>query len=106
MQRSVEELGLMKITDVNVEVYRWERHTPIRNGMYTYPTSGLNVVKIDTDEGVTGYGYYGGIQGSEEVGVSGPDDRRVGRVAKSVRFERQDVSEVNISALVRVHHAK
>ena len=66
----------MKITDVNVEVYRWQRHTPIRNGMYTYPTSGLNVVKIDTDEGVTGYGYYGGVQGSEEVGTSMMDHFR------------------------------
>ena len=60
----------MKITNVSIEVYRWKRHAPIRNGMYTYPTSGLNVVTINTDEGITGYGYYGGVQGSEEVGVS------------------------------------
>ena len=60
----------MKVTDVKMEVYRWPRHKPIRNGRYTYPTSGLNVVKIETDEGVTGYGYAGGVQGAEEIGIS------------------------------------
>ena len=60
----------MKVTDVKMEVYRWPRHKPIRNGRYTYTTSGLNVVKIETDEGVTGYGYSGGVQGAEEIGIS------------------------------------
>ena len=44
----------MKVTDVKMECYRWPRKTPIRNGRYVYPTSGLEVVKIETDEGVTG----------------------------------------------------
>lgn len=50
----------MKITDVNLEIYRWPRPRPIRNGRYTYPTVALSVVQIETDEGITGYGYIGG----------------------------------------------
>jgi L-alanine-DL-glutamate epimerase-like enolase superfamily enzyme len=58
----------MKVTDVKMETYRWKRRVPIRNGMYVYPTAGLNVVKIETDEGVTGIGLSGGIQVAEDVG--------------------------------------
>ena len=46
----------MKITDVVRESYRWPRHKPISNGKHTYTHSGLGVVKILTDEGVTGLG--------------------------------------------------
>jgi D-arabinonate dehydratase len=60
----------MKITDVRMEVYRWPRHKPIRNGLYTYTHSGLNVVIIETDEGVTGTGLAGGIQDAPDVGVA------------------------------------
>ena len=38
----------MKITDVNVEVSRWPRRVPIRNGRHVYDTSGLNVVRVET----------------------------------------------------------
>ena len=55
----------MKITDVTMETYRWERTRPIRNGRYVYPYSGLNVVKVSTDEGVTGVGLAGGVMGAE-----------------------------------------
>ena len=34
----------MKITEVELLQYRWERGTPIRNGMHTYTHSGLNLV--------------------------------------------------------------
>src|SRR3989304_3515943 len=60
----------MKITDVRMEVYRWPRHKPIRNGLYTYTHSGLNVVIVETDEGVTGIGLAGGIQDAPDVGVA------------------------------------
>ena len=50
----------MKITNVSYESYRWPRPRPIRNGKYTYTHGGLNVVKIATDEGVTGIGLGGG----------------------------------------------
>ncbi len=46
----------MKVTDLNVEVYRWPRHVPIRNGRHVYATSGLNVIRVETDEGITGIG--------------------------------------------------
>ena len=36
--------------------FRWERGTPIRNGMHTYTHSGLNLVRIHTDAG-TGIGW-------------------------------------------------
>ena len=60
----------MKVTDVRMETYQWNRSKPIRNGRYVYPTAGLNVVKIDIDEGVTGLGLCGGVQGAEEIGRS------------------------------------
>jgi len=46
----------MRITAVTRESYRWPRHTPIRNGKHVYTHSGLGLVKIHTDEGVTGIG--------------------------------------------------
>ena len=60
----------MKVTDVKMETYRWKRHKPIRNGRYVYPTSGLNVVKIETDEGITGVGRWS----------PGPEDGRLARI--------------------------
>ncbi len=53
----------MLVTDLNIEVYQWERERPIRNGRYIYPTEGLNVVKVETDEGVNGIGLCGGVMG-------------------------------------------
>jgi L-alanine-DL-glutamate epimerase-like enolase superfamily enzyme len=47
----------MKITDVTRASYRWPRHKPISNGKHTYTHAGLGVVKIYTDEGVTGVGF-------------------------------------------------
>ena len=51
----------VKITKMWTEIYRWKRNKPIRNGMYTYTDAGLNVVKIETDEGITGIGLGGGM---------------------------------------------
>lgn len=58
----------MKITNVTMEVYRWPRTKPITNGLYTYTHSGLNVISVETDEGVTGIGLGSGIQDAPEVG--------------------------------------
>ena len=60
----------MKVTDVRIETYRWPRARPIRNGMHVYAYAGLNVVKIDTDDGVTGLGLAGGATEDQEF-VSG-----------------------------------
>ena len=47
----------MKITDLELRQYRWKRGTPIRNGMHTYTHSGLNLLQIHTDEGISGIGW-------------------------------------------------
>ncbi len=46
----------MKITDMVPVEYSWRRPRPIRNGKYTYADAGLGLVRIETDEGVTGLG--------------------------------------------------
>ena len=60
----------MKITDVRTEVFRWPRAVPITNGLYTYTHSGLNVIHIDTDEGLSGLGIGASIQDAPDVGVA------------------------------------
>lgn len=47
----------MKITSITSEMYRWKRTRPIANGRHIYPTEELGVVRIQTDEGITGIGY-------------------------------------------------
>ena len=49
----------MKITDITTEEYRWPRATPIRNGKHVYTHTGLSLVKIETDEDITGIGLGG-----------------------------------------------
>ena len=46
----------MKITQITTESYRWPRRVPITNGKHTYTHSGLGLVKIETDAGITGVG--------------------------------------------------
>src|SRR3979411_3464444 len=46
----------MKITSITTEEFRWPRHVPIRNGKHPYTHSGLGIVKIETDENITGIG--------------------------------------------------
>lgn len=46
----------MKITGITTEEYRWPRHKPISNGLHTYTHAGLDLVKIETDAGITGIG--------------------------------------------------
>ncbi len=55
------------ITNVRGECYRWPRRKPITNGLYTYTHAGINAILIETDEGVTGLGLAGGIQGAPDV---------------------------------------
>jgi len=46
----------VKITKITTESYRWPRHKPITNGKHTYSHAGVGLVKIETDEGITGIG--------------------------------------------------
>src|SRR5437867_11040073 len=50
----------MRIVEISTEVYQWPRHKPITNGKHTYTHSGLSLVKIETDAGITGIGLGGG----------------------------------------------
>jgi D-arabinonate dehydratase len=58
----------MRVTDVRMESFRWPRKKPIRNGRYVYPTAGLDIVTIETDEGVTGIGLSGGVEEAPGIG--------------------------------------
>ena len=46
----------MKITKVSTEKYKWPKAKPIQNGKTTFTHNSLNLVCIETDEGITGYG--------------------------------------------------
>ena len=46
----------MKITKVYTEKYKWPKDKPIQNGKTTFTHNSLNLVCIETDEGITGYG--------------------------------------------------
>jgi L-alanine-DL-glutamate epimerase-like enolase superfamily enzyme len=59
----------MKITDVGMDFYLWPHPKPIRNGKYTYINNGINVVRIGTDEGLTGLGIGTLGTGSTPAGV-------------------------------------
>lgn len=50
----------MKITNVSTDIYRWPRPKPISNGKHTYTHVTLGLLKIETDEGITGIGLGGG----------------------------------------------
>jgi L-alanine-DL-glutamate epimerase-like enolase superfamily enzyme len=54
----------MKITGTSMEQYRWPRAKPITNGKHTYTHVNYALVKIATDEGITGIGlaHGGGIE--------------------------------------------
>lgn len=58
----------MKITDVRVEAYRWPKEKPIANGKHIYTHNELNLLIIDTDEGITGYGCSWAIEFAESMG--------------------------------------
>jgi D-arabinonate dehydratase len=46
----------MKITNITLQEYRWPRAKPITNGKHTYTHVDYALVKIATDEGITGIG--------------------------------------------------
>ncbi|MFN8539271.1 MAG: hypothetical protein U0232_17570 [Thermomicrobiales bacterium] len=52
----------MEITAITIEEYKWPRHKPISNGLHTYTHAGLELVRIETDEGITGIGLGAGAR--------------------------------------------
>lgn len=55
IRSSISASGI-KITAASVADYEWKRERAITNGLHTYETSDMSVVKIETDAGITGYG--------------------------------------------------
>lgn len=49
----------MKITDVELRVYHWQRSQPIRNGKHVYTDSGLSLLRLHSDAGHCGIGWAG-----------------------------------------------
>ena len=60
----------MKITNVTFEGFRWNRPTPIRNGKHTYDFTGIDVVNIETDVGISGIGLIGGVHEGPEISAA------------------------------------
>lgn len=58
----------MKITKVYTEKYRWPKEKPIANGKHVYTHNDLNLLVIETDEGLTGYGCSWAIEFAESMG--------------------------------------
>jgi L-alanine-DL-glutamate epimerase-like enolase superfamily enzyme len=46
----------MKVTDVRIEAYAWPMRRPLHNSTVSFTRGLLTLVKIETDEGVTGIG--------------------------------------------------
>lgn len=46
----------MKITKISTQDYQWKRPKPIHDGRQTYDLAGLYLVKVETDDGITGFG--------------------------------------------------
>ena len=50
------------------EQYRWPKEKPIANGKHVYTHNDLNLLIIDTDEGISGYGCSWAIEFAESMG--------------------------------------
>lgn len=61
----------MKITNVRHEFFKWERSNPLTNGQHTYTHCGLSILTIETDEGITGYGFSGPVLGMDPFLLTG-----------------------------------
>jgi L-alanine-DL-glutamate epimerase-like enolase superfamily enzyme len=57
----------MKIVDIKTERYRWPRPKPVTNGKHTYTHVNFGLIKIDTDEGITGIGLGLGTEISNHI---------------------------------------
>ena len=58
----------MKITNVYTEKYKWPKAKPIANGTHVFTDNELNLLVIETDEGITGYGCSWEINFAERMG--------------------------------------
>lgn len=96
---------IMKITDVRVEHYRWPKEKPIANGKHIYTHNELNLLIIDTDEGITGYGCSWAIEfadsmGKKIIGMNPLDTERIFQVTYVPKFiGRRGTSLKTVSAI-------
>ncbi|MCQ2558276.1 MAG: mandelate racemase/muconate lactonizing enzyme family protein [Oscillospiraceae bacterium] len=60
----------MKITKVYTEKYKWPKAKPIANGKHVFTHNELNLLCIETDAGITGYGCSWEINFCERIGQS------------------------------------
>lgn len=60
----------MKITDVKAHAYSSAYGVPISNGKYTYGATEIVICEVNTDEGVTGYGWSHGTCGTSNLIVN------------------------------------
>ena len=58
----------MKITNVYTEKYKWPKAKPIANGTHVFTDNELNLLVVETDEGITGYGCSWEINFAERMG--------------------------------------
>lgn len=58
----------MKITKVYTEKYKWPKAKPIANGKHVFTHNELNLVCVETDEGITGYGCSWEVNFCERIG--------------------------------------
>lgn len=99
----------MKITDVRVEHYRWPKAKPIANGKHTYTHNDLNLLVIDTDEGITGYGCSWAIEFAESMGkaIIGMDplcnEQIFARTYVPKFIGRRGTSAKTVSAIQQIH---
>jgi L-alanine-DL-glutamate epimerase-like enolase superfamily enzyme len=95
----------MKITDVRTEHYRWPKEKPIANGKHVYTHNELNLLVIETDEGITGYGCSWAIEfaesmGKKIIGMDPLDTERIFRTTYVPKFiGRRGTSLKTVSAI-------
>jgi L-alanine-DL-glutamate epimerase-like enolase superfamily enzyme len=56
----------VKITRIVLDTYAWKRAMPLTNGLHTYTGVQHALVRVETDEGLVGYGIGGNKQGERE----------------------------------------
>lgn len=95
----------MKITDVHTERYRWQKEKPIANGKHVYTHNELNLLVIETDEGITGYGCSWAIEFADSMGkaILGEDPLNNERLWKKIYVPkfigRRGTSAKTVSAI-------
>ncbi len=55
----------MKITGLRHEYFSWKKSRPVRNGSHVYDHCGLSVIRLETDQGIVGYGLSGPVLGMD-----------------------------------------